>query len=221
MCIMDIVCLWDIYFSLAIKKMNPLQNRQGAPGYINSLYSDLRTNITMLRSRQGNRSEPQAEKQGQRPLGGVRRSTNGSATQFKVPVVPVAVAPPVPSRALVLLEEKMGIMEGLIGEQVRELGRLRDELEISSIGTLKIQISEDANVYEERTASTDAPVEVLPAGTLLKVSYPFEENEEGIWASKQVVELTSSGLMLTGRYFLLAHRTGPDSFSPCVSIISK
>ena len=115
----------------------------------------------------------------------------------------------------------MGIMEGLIGEQVRELGRLRDELEISSIGTLKIQISEDANVYEERTASTNAPVEVLPAGTILKVSYPFEENEEGIWASKQVVELTSNGLMLTGRYFLLAYRTSPDSFSPCVSIISK
>ena len=220
---MDKVCWWDIYFSLAIKKMNPLQNRQGAPGYINSLYSDLRTNITILRSRQGVRPEPQAEKQGQRPVGGVRRSTNGTATQFKVPVVPVPVpvAPPVPSRALVLLEEKMGIMEGLIGEQVRELGRLRDELEISSIGTLKIQISEDANVYEERTASTNAPVEVLPAGTILKVSYPFEENEEGIWASKQVVELTSNGLMLTGRYFLLASRTSPDSFSPCVSIISK
>lgn len=206
----------------AFKKMNPLQNRQGAPGYINSLYSDLRTNITILRSRQGARPEPQPEKQGQRPVGGVRRSINGSVTQFKVPVVAEAPVVQQPSQALVLLEEKINIIEGLIGEQVRELGRLRDELEISSIGTLKIRVSEDANVYEERTAKGgSAPVEVVPAGTILKVSYPFEENDEGIWASKQVVELTSIGLMLTGRYFLLANRTSPDSFSPCVSIIYK
>ena len=121
-----------------------------------------------------------------------------------------------------LLEEKISILEVFAADQVRELGRLRDELEISSIGTLRVRILDGGSeVYSDRSVFTGESVETLAAGTVLKVSYPFEENEEGIWASKQVVELTDRGLMLTGRYFLLAERTQSEIFNPKVSIISK
>ena len=181
--------------------------------------------------------------------GGVRRSNNGATTQFKTPASIFPAQPrqqqqqpqqPAQSaqqqqqlqtlqsdaqsltETVQLLEEKISILEVFAADQVRELGRLRDELEISSIGTLRVRILDGGSeVYSDRSVFTGESVETLAAGTVLKVSYPFEENEEGLWASKQVVELTDRGLMLTGRYFLLAERTQSEIFNPKVSIISK
>jgi len=182
--------------------------------------------------------QQQTEQQQQQPrsTGGVRRSNNGVTTQFRAPVAVAPIAPVASTisateaaaasslqiqsleEKLAFFEEKINILEGLITDQVRDLGRVRDELEISSIGNLKVRAIDSLEVFDERSVGTGEAVEVIPAGTVLKISYPFEENEEGIWAAKQVVELTESGLMLTGRYFLLAERTGAESFSPKVLI---
>ena len=175
-----------------------------------------------------------------RSTGGVRRSNNGApgvGSGFRAPVAVAPIAPVASTisateaaaaasslqiqsleEKLAFFEEKINILEGLITDQVRDLGRVRDELEISSIGNLKVRAIDSLEVFDERSVGTGEAVEVIPAGTVLKISYPFEENEEGIWAAKQVVELTESGLMLTGRYFLLAERTGAESFSPKVLI---
>jgi hypothetical protein len=178
--------------------------------------------------------QQQTEQQQQpRSTGGVRRSNNGVTTQFRAPAPVAPIAPESPASVaaaasslqiqsleekMAFFEEKISILEGLVTDQVRDLGRVRDELEISSIGNLKVRAIDSLEVFDERSVGTGEAVEVIPAGTVLKVSYPFEENEEGIWAAKQVVELTESGLMLTGRYFLLAERTGAESFSPKVLI---
>ena len=57
-----------------------------------------------------------------------------------------------------LLEEKISILEVFAADQVRELGRLRDELEISSIGTLRVRILDGGSeVYSDGAFSPESP----------------------------------------------------------------
>ena len=192
----------------------------------------------LQQQQQQQQQQPQQQQQQrqqfqQNSIGGIRRGNNGSVTQFKVPA-PAELRPVGPASAAIdetaqkwktemrqdlsLLEEKLVLFESIVVNQSSEISKLRDELEISSIGTLKIRVIDTLDVYEERSQQS-VSVETMNAGSIIKVSYPFEENDEGLWAAKQVVELSDKGLVLTGRYFLLAARNSDDSYLPKVSII--
>jgi len=222
--------------------MMPLQNRNPGLGAINQLYkaaekpqqqpSRAQAQHPFIQQLLQQQQQPQQQTQqpAARSIGGIRRGNNGSVTQFKVPVearmglgsvAPIAATDEKTKELrqdLSLLEEKLVLFEAIVGNQSSEISKLRDELEISSIGTLKIRVIDSLDVFEERSQQS-VSVETLTAGSVIKVSYPFEENDEGLWAAKQVVELSDKGLVLTGRYFLLAARNQDDSYLPKVSII--
>lgn len=110
-----------------------------------------------------------------------------------------------------VVEELRATVEGL--EQ--ELASLRSEANLSSLGTIKVRFLEDVS-------SDD-----IGAGSVMYLRSPYENNDEGLWATRQSISLGTAGLEIQASLVLIARRTensnesGGEEFFPLIEIIEE
>jgi hypothetical protein len=122
------------------------------------------------------------------------------------------------------LHEKNGnlsIIERILQEQSKEITQLRaeivelrDELHLSTLGSILVRFVKDS-VFEENT------VAIISQGTQMELKSPFNENEKGLWASRQIMGITSDGMEIRSDMVLIAKRIGEGEFEPLVEIVEK
>lgn len=110
-----------------------------------------------------------------------------------------------------VVEELRATVEGL--EQ--ELASLRSEANLSSLGTIKVRFLEDVS-------SAD-----IGTGSVMYLRSPYENNDEGLWATRQSISLGTAGLEIQASLVLIARRTensnesGGEEFFPLIEIIEE
>jgi hypothetical protein len=121
---------------------------------------------------------------------------------------------------------QLELLEDLVQAQASEIANLRQELDVVSLGSLRVRLLEDAAVYEDKEKTDQSvPIGVYTAGTVMKVFYPFEMNQYGLWATCKQISLTSSGLSITGGVMLIGKANSSDTdgalIEPVVDILRK
>jgi hypothetical protein len=102
----------------------------------------------------------------------------------------------------------------------QEVEQLREEIQYASIGRIKAVVRGDTNLYVEKSVNSDIQETVL-AGSHVWLQSPYDENSEGIWATKQTLSVTDNGLELKGIYCLIASSNGENKFEPLVDVVSS
>ena len=102
----------------------------------------------------------------------------------------------------------------------QEVEQLREEIQYASIGRIKAVVRGDTNLYVEKSVDSDIQ-ETVMAGSHVWLQSPYDENSEGIWATKQILSVTDNGLELKGIYCLIASSNGENKFEPLVDVVSS
>jgi hypothetical protein len=115
---------------------------------------------------------------------------------------------------------EFSIIEKILQEQSKEITQLRaeivelrDELHLSTLGSILVRFVQDS-VFEENTM-------VIDQGTQMELKSPFNENEKGLWASRQIMGITSDGMEIRSDMVLIAKRISEGAFEPLVEILEK
>lgn len=116
---------------------------------------------------------------------------------------------------------KLSIIERILQEQSKEITQLRaeivelrDELHLSTLGSILVRFVKDS-VFEENTVAN------ISQGTQMELKSPFNENEKGLWASRQIMGITSDGMEIRADMVLIARRISEGGFEPLVEILEK
>lgn len=101
----------------------------------------------------------------------------------------------------------------------QEVEILRDEIQYASIGRIKAVVRSDTNLHVEKSVASGVQETILAGGHVWLQS-PYDENSEGIWATKQTLSVTDKGLELKGIYCLIASSNG-NTYEPLVDVVTS
>lgn len=97
----------------------------------------------------------------------------------------------------------------------QEVASLRTEANLSSLGTIKVRFLEDVSSGD------------IVAGSVMYLRSPYENNDDGLWATRQSISLGTAGLEIQASLVLIARRTelsdesGGEEFFPLIEIIEE
>jgi hypothetical protein len=103
----------------------------------------------------------------------------------------------------------------------QELGVVRAENSLAGLGIIKVRFLEDS-------LTDSAEDNVVTAGTVMLLRSPYENNDSGLWATRQTIVLGMAGLEILASSVQIARRVagslekeGSDEFIPLVEIIDE
>ena len=158
------------------------------------------------------------------------RNLPGSGRNIATPIVPIApqkipvVHNPL-QQQISALQESYLLVEEVMRQQAQEIARLKEDIDMAGFGSLVVRFLEDSPPVRSLSGDDDASLPQIAMGTRVVLRSPYEENEHGLWATRQIMTLTSEGMLLKGYSVLIARlletaSDGTNSFQPLVEVFS-